>query len=180
MSNNVKILTAFIFGAIIGSAITFRYTVNKLNNEYDEMFENEHREEINDDPVVITTDDRREAAEQAKNKHDITEYASKLHKESYIPEKTDDPEDVKTVDTPYVISPDEYGECGYETISLTYYSDGVLADENDELVDNTVETVGKDYISHFGEYEDDSVFIRNDSKKCDYEILRDYKSYYAP
>ena len=32
-------------------------------------------------------------------------------------------------------------------------------------------------MSHFGEYEDDSVFVRNDDRKCDYEILMDQRLY---
>ena len=39
------------------------------------------------------------------------------------------------------------------------------------------EMVGFESLNHFGEYEDDSVFVRNDAKKCDYEILLDQKLY---
>ena len=68
---------------------------------------------------------------------------------------------------------------GYEMISLTHYSDGVLADDDDEKMadDEVDEVVGADYAEHFGEYEDDSVFIRNDKLKCDYEILLDQRKY---
>lgn len=65
---------------------------------------------------------------------------------------------------------------GYERISLTYYADGVLADEDNEPVDDIEEIVG-DGLEHFGEYEEDSVFVRNDAKKCDYEILRDLRTF---
>jgi len=77
-----------------------------------------------------------------------------------------------------VISPDSFGEMDdYNRISLTYYADGVLADEDDEVVDDVDATVGSDALNHFGEYEDDSVFVRNDSRKCDYEILLDTRNY---
>ena len=79
---------------------------------------------------------------------------------------------------PYVISPDEFGELDdYETISLTYYSDKVLADDMDQVIDDYMVCVGNDFMNHFGEYEDDSVFIRNDARKCDYEILYDLRPY---
>ena len=82
------------------------------------------------------------------------------------------------VEKPYVISPEEFGEFEeYEKISLTYYADEVLADENDEEVDDVEEIVGKGSLNHFGEYEDDSVFVRNDRLKCDYEILLDQRNY---
>ena len=38
-------------------------------------------------------------------------------------------------------------------------------------------TIGIDSLNHFGEYEEDSVFVRNDIKKCDYEILLDESNY---
>ena len=79
---------------------------------------------------------------------------------------------------PYVISPDEFGEFeDYEKISLIYYNDGVLTDENNEIVDDINEIVGEDSLKHFGEYEEDSVFVRNDKLKCDYEILYDLRKY---
>ena len=45
------------------------------------------------------------------------------------------------------------------------------------IVDDIEETVGEDSLEHFGEYEDDSVYVRNDAKKCDYEILLDQRYY---
>ena len=80
-------------------------------------------------------------------------------------------------DVPYVISPDEFDELdGYTPISLTYFADGVLADEYGVIVDNVEEIVG-DGLNHFGEYEEDAVYVRNDAKRCDYEILKDERKY---
>ena len=79
---------------------------------------------------------------------------------------------------PYVISPEEFGEFeDYERISLSYYADQVLADEDDEKVDDADNVVGLESLTHFGEFEDDSVFVRNDRLKCDYEILLDQRTY---
>ena len=78
---------------------------------------------------------------------------------------------------PYVISPEEFGEMNdYEKTSLTYYANGVLTDESDEIIYNIEETVG-DALEHFGEYEDDSVFVRNEENMCDYEILLDQRNF---
>ena len=78
----------------------------------------------------------------------------------------------------FIISPDEFGEYSdYETVSLTYYSDGVLTDQMDNIIDNVEDYVGKGFETHFGEYEDDSVFVRNDDKAIDFEILRDNRTY---
>ena len=82
---------------------------------------------------------------------------------------------------PYVISPHEFGEKdGYECISLTYYADGIVTDDANEVLDNWPDLVGPDFMSHFGEYEDDSVFVRNEDRQTDYEILRDLSPFHAP
>lgn len=84
-----------------------------------------------------------------------------------------------TVGTPpYVISPEEFDSLDdYDTESLTYYTDGILTDDDDNVIEDIENTVGRDFASHFGEYEDDSVFIRNEVLKTDYEILMDYRPY---
>ena len=54
---------------------------------------------------------------------------------------------------PYVISPEEFGEFeDYERISLSYYADQVLADEDDEKVDDVDNVVGLESLTHFGEF----------------------------
>ena len=80
-------------------------------------------------------------------------------------------------DVPYVISPEEFGEVGYEQIELTYYGDGILADDDDEIIDDVEDVVGSYALTSFGKYEDDAVFVRNDARRCDYEILADHRDY---
>lgn len=78
----------------------------------------------------------------------------------------------------YTIPPEEYGEMeDYERFNFTYYADGTLTDENDCIIDDVVGTIGLDVAAHFGEYEDDSVHVRNDKEKCEYEILYDQRYY---
>ncbi len=111
---------------------------------------------------------------------DIQEYRSILKEHGYIDysQRNEEKKEDAFVDKPYVIPPEEFGEYEeYERISLTYYSDGVLAEENDEEVDDVDEVIGVESLTHFGEYEDDSVFVRNDRLKCDYEILLDHRKY---
>ena len=86
---------------------------------------------------------------------------------------------------PYVITPREFGERdGYDTCSFTFFEDGVLADENgEEMAPEEIEnTIGQDSLTRFGEYEDDSVYVRNERHRCDYCVLldeRDYSDYLA-
>lgn len=106
----------------------------------------------------------------------LKEYDDTLKESGYLGKSINEEKDMS--DKPYVIFPEEFGEFDdYEKISLTYYADRVLADENDEEIDNVEECVGMESLNHFGDYEDDSVFVRNDRLKCDYEILLDQRNY---
>lgn len=83
-------------------------------------------------------------------------------------------------DRPYVIDPWDFGgEDGYDTITLNYYADGVLTDDDDNVIEDEEidDIVGKDFAEHFGEYEKDCVCVRNDRLKVDYEICRDIIKY---
>ena len=79
---------------------------------------------------------------------------------------------------PYVISPDDFNELGYNTKTLTYWEDGIVTDNEDNIVGDYEEHIGDDALGHFGEYEDDSVFVRNDEEQTDYEILLDGRNYH--
>lgn len=135
-----------------------------------------------------SNESNKQKADMAKLKPDLVNYAAKLQEQGYtnysnIGEQNDikkkDEEDETVVDGPYVIPPEEYGVGSYTTISLTYYSDGILADDEDERVENIEDTVGADFAEHFGDYEEDSVHIRNDRRRCDYEICRDNRTFAA-
>ena len=78
-----------------------------------------------------------------------------------------------------IISPEEFGEMGYQTINLTYFADGVLVDDRYGVMeeDELEMAVGRDSLSHFGDYEEDSVHVRNEQREIDYEILLDPRTY---
>lgn len=78
-----------------------------------------------------------------------------------------------------IISPEEFGEMGYQTINLTYFADGVLVDDRYSVMeeDELEMAVGRDSLSHFGDYEEDSVHVRNEQREIDYEILLDPRTY---
>lgn len=81
--------------------------------------------------------------------------------------------DAGTNGKPYVVSPDEFGEAdGYDIITLNYYADGVVADDWNDPIEDIGATIGEDFASHYGEYEEDVVYVRNDRLKVEYEILR--------
>lgn len=167
----------FAAGAAIGSVVTWKLIEEKYKRiaqeEIDsvkEVFAKKRTEE----PEVIkpTIDDLVEAKIESENGH--VDYSNIVEKLGY----TNNEEGGSTmIDKPYVISPDEFGDCDYEIVSLTFYADGVLADDYDEVVEDIPGTVGIGSLQTFGQYEDDSVFVRNDRLKIDYEILRDLRRY---
>ena len=177
--------TMFVLGVAVGSVVTWRYVEKKYEqiaqDEIDSVKEVFSRRETE----FTENTEARIKADNAKEKPSIIEYAARLREQGYtnysdmVDEK---PEEVKeesmSIDKPYVIAPEEFGDLDdYETISLTYYADQILADDNDEIVDDVEDVVGFDSLNSFGEYEDDSVFVRNDRLKCDYEILLDQRKY---
>lgn len=184
-----SILTNFVIfaaGAGIGSVVTW----NLLKSKYEKISQEEidsvkevyskkfHSEEsiigkvknVEESDYGVTFTVEPETDEQK-------EYIDLINNCGYKNYSRKGGSDQMSFEKPYVIPPEEFGECEYETISLTYYADKVLADDMDEIVDDVDDVVGLDSLEHFGEYEEDSVFVRNDGRKCDYEILLDVRRY---
>ena len=85
-------------------------------------------------------------------------------------EKIDD--DVEDEWIPSIIDPEEFGEDpSYDTATLTYFKDGVLADEVDEVMDPKM--VGEENLKIFDEFGARSIYVRNDEHMIDFEIIRD-------
>ncbi len=194
-----KLGTAFAFfaGLAIGGAAVWYYTTDKyaqlaeeeiksVREAYARREKQQESEAESDIPSDLGVGQTHAVVDKVQDKGDIKEFARRVQGEkgytdysktvvlpkAEIREEPAQPENPGEI--PYVISPDEFE--GYTPISLTYFADGVLADEYGVIVDDVEEIVG-DALNHFGEYEEDSVFVRNDDKRCDYEILRDERKY---
>ena len=80
-------------------------------------------------------------------------------------------------DVPYAIDPEEFGdkeEEGWDTTTLTYFADGVLVDDVDDVVEQPDVVVGLDNLRIFEEFPDATcVYVRNETWRTDFEILRD-------
>ena len=80
---------------------------------------------------------------------------------------------------PYVISPEGFANehSDYAKLTVVYYEDNeVLINDEEECVD-IGSTIGYDAINHFGEFEKDAVFIRNEALGNDYEVLLEHAAY---
>lgn len=85
---------------------------------------------------------------------------------------------------PSIISMSEFANAGdeYECLTLNYYDDDVVTDENDEPISRPEQILGEEALVSFGELSDDEdvVYVRNEKKKAMYEVVRTNKEYAAP
>lgn len=186
MNSTLNKIMIFSAGAAIGSVVTWKLVKTKYEQiaqqeieSVREAFETHETKEATKEELV----DDSEEPDEAEEVTEVKQYKATLVGAGYLDEHDEllNKEEVyDNMDRPYVISPDDYGDpdVGYDTESLDYYEgDGVLTDSFGEVVENVDELVGEDFATHFGDYERDSVFVRNDEMEVDYEILRDYRSY---
>lgn len=206
MNKTVIGIISFAAGAAIGSVATWMLVKNKYEQiaqeeieEVREVYMNAIRktEEVDDEHEESAPVNEAPKVAELKSYNDVVKESGYINYgniteaevEEMVKEKTkeivEECNDIlkKTEDKvnnkPYVIHPDEFGD-EYNVVTLVCYNDKVVTtyDTGEVLTDEEVEKlVGLDSLSRFGEYEEDSVFVRNDSIKLDYEILRDEENY---
>ena len=90
----------------------------------------------------------------------------------------DEEDDFSYINGPYVISADEFNSSppGYNAQPLDYFADGILADSWGVKLDID-ETIGEESLNHFGEEQDDIIYVRNERNEIDYEVARDPRTY---
>lgn len=177
-------LVVFVAGAAIGSLVTWKLVKAKYeqiaNEEIEsvkEVFQKRYSEKF-----ILNETQSEPNGDTETDPEAVKAYNELLEKLKYANIDVDELLTKKggstVIDKPFVISPEEFGEDpNYATESLTLYADGVLTNEADEIIDDIEDLVGEDSLTHFGEYEDDSVFVRNDNLQTDFEILRDLDTY---
>ena len=193
----------FIGGVAAGSFVTWRLLKEKYIRQTQEEI-NEVREHYRKkkESEEVTVDSN--GATETNEKPDLIAYAAKLTKNGYIdytnPKslvkatgdmidavvQKDNEESLDPVilndpsyQPPYIISPEDFAiDDEYTIVNLNYYIDGVLTDEDDNIVENVDDVVGLENLNHMGEYEDDALHIRNENYKCEYEILLSRRLYH--
>jgi hypothetical protein len=181
----------FAAGAVIGSAVTWVILKSKyeqrvqeeietvkeafisMNSAQDQSEETEDEEEKTSEEYHQVNWDELEDLDEDETDEEFEEYAELANLYS------DEKGGAEKVEAkkPYVISPYDFDENGFRTMELTYYEDGVLEDENHEIVTDVDDLLGKGSLDTFGEYEEDSVFVRNEKLGIDFQILRDPRTY---
>lgn len=180
MNKTVTTVMAFAVGAAAGVAATWKFFEEKYariaQEEIDsvkEVFSKRDRKEVQPEktePVVeATIENPKEPIAINKKLSAIIDYSG------YSSSQDEKPEEPK----PYIIPPEAFGELeeeGYTNVSLTFCSDQVVIDDNNDILEDVNDVIGFESLSHFGEYEDDAVYVRNDKLRCDYEILLDQRT----
>lgn len=202
MNNKVFGTILFTAGAVIGSLVTWKVIktkyediaqeeINSVKEEYTRLMVS-MKKKLNDS--VTYKDDNNEDDESEKNTDNIDDSIMTNYNEivkSYCSsdeeednqnekegeEKEEDNDGVSYMEAPYVISSDDFGSVpGYNVEPLDYFADGILADGWGVELD-IAETIGEDAINHFGDYDDDVVYVRNEQTKLEYEVTRDPRTY---
>lgn len=191
---NRKLFNVFLFtaGAAIGSLVTWKV----LQTRYDQLIQEEvdafkkdyarcmsgnvNKNDCHEDDAQCydDADSDDEDVDAMVDYHKLASKYTSSGEESEDGEEGDGDTDVPYINGPYVITPDEFGDGNYDydMYCLTYYSDGILANDWDEELDID-DTIGLESLEHFGDHAEDVVHVRNERLRADYEVVRDCRKY---
>lgn len=184
---NIKTILIFLSGLAVGGAAgvlaTKRYFMDKAQTEIDETREY-YRSQLRDFEEEMTApdipdlfiDDIPDKEEKVDDKvpvgNDYKAIIDNLNNGKYSYDKA---ADGPIIDS---ISPDEFADnLVYDKVTLTYFSDGTMINEDEDYVVDYARFVGDDIEKKFGEYEEDVAYIRNKNFGIDYEVLYDNRRF---
>lgn len=191
-------LIAFILGAGVGAGAMAYICRTKFEAQIQEELDDikaAYREKMQDAGFITfdseeafenldeqPSDDKTEGVMQHANrlsKNNYTNYSAMSEKEEEkVPKNVVIKEELDLVKEKIrAISPDEFGDdTDYDTITLTLYMDGIVTDEDDDPLSHVEDIIG-DALEHFGEYEEDRLFVQNDANHTYYEVIRDERCF---
>ena len=154
MNKTLSNLFIFTAGAAIGSVVTWKLVKNKyarIAQEEIETIRDWYMQRNQSAPVEPVEEEPAPVVQQVPEftEQDRIDYANIANAYSNNNEKGV-PAPVKR---PYVISPDEFDEIGYQTVSLTLYEDGVVEDDrfyvlDDEEIEEKISEMTKELSSY--------------------------------
>lgn len=109
-----------------------------------------------------------------KSARAFDEFRKVVHNNGY--EESSDDISQSSPSAAYIISPDAFGELDYEQISLNYWLDGYLTDEDDGIIKDPESIVGNEALGKLDD-DNDAVYVRDDELRVDYEILLDKRKF---
>lgn len=173
--NSIKGIFIFVIGVVTGTFAGAQIAKKKYeeiaNEEIEEIraYYKEREKEVKE----VEESKAVEAPEEEEVKEEIKEYSNIIRRGNYV--ANDEEEQTNTQYAPYAIDPSEFGKDGeYDTMTCTYFADGVLVDDVDQEFEDWDLHVGKHHVDIFNEFpEATCVYVRNDYDGMDYEILKD-------
>lgn len=131
-----------------------------------------HKQEFNKAKIDPEDIEKLEKYNKVLEKTNYGQYSKPQKKED--PAESESPKDDSS--DIYVVNYDMYSteKPWYDTISLIFYTDGVLTNTEDDVVD-IGSTVGKESLAHFGE--DGMLYVINDKNGAKYEVEKYNISY---
>lgn len=172
----VKGIFIFVIGVVTGTFAGAQIAKKKYeeiaNEEIEEIrayYKEREKEvkEIEEPNAVEAPEEKSIEVEERK------QYDNIIKRGNYM--AVDEEEQNNVCDEAYPIDPSEFGNDGKNaTETLTYFADGVLVNEVDEVIEDPDLVVGRHHIDIFNEFPDATcVYVRNDLDGTDYEILKD-------
>ena len=175
----MKQILYFSLGAAIGSGIAWYFTKRYYKQMLTDVMEDvdEYKEDVEKEVFGEYEYNKR----VYKKRIDTLGYGNVVNDEdTYIKDEveeeleTTNPFPGERVNTPYVIGPDDYheDESGvFDKETTTYYEgNDVLVTESDEVLEIN-DTIGRESLQHFGDYESDTVYVRNERLGMDFEVV---------
>lgn len=181
---NIKIIFAFTLGVAAGTVATCKFFKTKYEAIAQEEIDSVKEVYYKKESILAKTLDSLTSKDEGQpdtNEEDVAEYTDMVKDLGYTKNEQkggSEPMKEKMIE---VIPPDEFGENDeYDLISLTYYANDILTDDGDDPIYNIDDVVGPDALDSFGEWDDNVVYVRNDGRKCYYEICKDLSEYSDP
>lgn len=173
---SIKGIFIFVIGVVSGTFVGAQIAKKKYeeiaNEEIEEIrayYKEREKEvkEIEEPNAVEAPEEKSIEVEERKQYNNI------IKRGNYM--AVDEEEQNNVCDEAYPIDPSEFGNDGKNaTETLTYFADGVLVNEVDEVIEDPDLVVGRHHIDIFNEFPDATcVYVRNDLDGTDYEILKD-------
>ena len=192
MSNGLKNLLIFLGGAGTGAAGMYLFLKHFSKKPEDEEAEYFYVDSIDTEHAAKVLEQH-----ENLNKPEIGLYVKEIKENGFIDytkfsekekieekgssdedlkEKVVEEKEIRVIDEQYF---DGLSDEDYRFVGYSYFNDGVLADENNEKIEeDEIETsVGTEWESYFKDPECDAVYVVNERLHVAYEILRDLRIY---
>lgn len=192
MSKTLIGVLSFVAGAAISGVATY-FVTKKIEKAKAEIY---IQQQLNKDRKSMKEDNAEEKIDIEEIKKDaVDEYCEEVRKEraeyrdiahkysssssTFKPFDIDAPEvkdalERTKVEDKYIITEEEFGDCGFDTVNLYFHPDADdIADENGEL-QYPEETIGSRIFNKFVADDNvDELFVRNETNGTDYYIIKE-------